>query len=81
MSARYAVVPARGMYGSGEKIHVWRHYGNLPAAQATAAELTRLHRQGMARHGGSSGGYRVIECAISTRAISGYDLDRTPDAR
>ena len=81
MIAKYAVVPARGMYGSGEKIHVWRHYGNLLAAQATAAELTRLHGQGMARHGGSSGGYRVIECAISTRAISGYDLDRTPDAR
>ena len=81
MSARYAVVPARGMYGSGEKIHIWKHYGNLAAAEAAAAELTRLHRQGMARHGGSSGGYRVIECTISTRAISGSDLDRMPDAR
>ena len=78
---KYAVVPQRGMYGSGEKIHIWKHHGNLTAAQAMADELTRLHRQGMARHGGSCGGYRVIECAIGTWAILGHDLDRTPDAR
>lgn len=77
----YAVVPTQGMYGSGDSVRVAHRTDSLEVARKKAASLTRGYQAGMQPHGGSSGGYRVIEWGQDARTISGYSLDRTPDAR
>ena len=77
----YAVVPTQGMYGSGDTVRVARTSGSLARAREVAQRLTRSYRNMMDPYGSSSGGYRVIAWGQTSRTISGYDLDRTPDAR
>ena len=80
-AANFAIVPTAGMYSSGDTVRVARTSNDLAAARKTAARLSSEYRRGMAAHGGSSGGYRVIAWGQADRTISGYSLDRTPDAR
>lgn len=57
---KYAVIPSQGTYGSDSKVHASYRTDDLSRAQAKAEKLTREYQRGMAPHGGSSGGYRVI---------------------
>ena len=79
-TATYAVVPTQGTYGSGDKVRVARICNSLQAAVDTAKRLTKAYQSGMKKYGGSSGGYRVIAWDQDGWTISGYWLDRTPDA-
>ncbi|NCU71572.1 MAG: hypothetical protein EBY66_00925 [Candidatus Fonsibacter lacus] len=79
-TATYAVVPTQGMYGSGDNVRVAQISRSLQAARSIAKRLTQQYQAGMKPYGGSSGGYRVIEWVQTGRTISGYWLDRTPDA-
>ena len=76
----YAVVPTHGMYGSGDNVRVARISNSLQAARKSAKTFTVCYQSYMSKHGGSSGGYRVIAWDQTGRTISGYWLDRTPDA-
>ena len=76
----FAVVPTQGTYGSGDKVRVARICNSLQAARETAKRLTKEYQAGLSRFGGSSGGYRVIAWDQDGWTISGYWLDRTPDA-
>ncbi len=80
----YAVVRSHGCYGSGETIYAVRVCGSLQTAITLAERKTRQYRQAMARHGGSSGGYRVIETHFESRRRAswvGHDLDAILDAQ
>jgi hypothetical protein len=79
-TATYAVVPTQGTYGSGDNVRVARVCRSLQAARKAAKTLTASYQSGMRPYGGSSGGYRVIAWDQTGRTISGYWLDRTPDA-
>ena len=79
-TATYAVVPTQGTYGSGDNVRVARICNSLHDARKTAKRLTKEYQAGLSRFGGSSGGYRVIAWDQDGRTISGYWLDRTPDA-
>jgi len=68
------------MYLSGDYVEVSQISRSLHAARKAAKRLTASYQAGMSRYGGSSGGYRVIEWDRTGRTISGYWLDRTPDA-
>ena len=81
MNNKYAVIPTQGMYQSGDTVHVARTSGSLETARKIARKLTAEYQAGMQRYGGSSGGYRVISWGSADRTISGYALDRTPDAK
>lgn len=77
--SRYAVVPSQGCYGSGEWVYAASLHADLRTAVARAAAATRSYRAAMARYGGSSGGYRVVETEARTRRDAvwlGHDLDR-----
>ena len=76
----FAVVPTQGMYASGDNVRVAQISRSLQAASKAAKRLTASYQAGMKPYGGSSGGYRVIEWVQTGRTISGYWLDRTPDA-
>ena len=76
----FAVVPTQGTYGSGDSVRVARISRSLEAARKAAKRLTKEYQAGLSRFGGSSGGYRVIAWDQAGRTISGYSLDRTPDA-
>jgi len=76
----YAVVPTQGTYGSGDNVRVARVCRSLQAARESAKRMTVSYQSYMSKHGGSSGGYRVIAWDQTGRTISGYWLDRTPDA-
>ena len=77
----FAIVPTQGRYSSGDNVRVARLSNDLDAARKIARELTNGYRRSMSCYGGSSGGYRVIAWGSSDRTISGYSLNRTPDAR
>ena len=79
-TATYAVVPTQGTYTSGDNVRVARISRSLQAARKAAKSLTASYQSGMKPYGGSGGGYRVIEWNQKSRTISGYWLDRTPDA-
>ena len=79
-TTKFAVVPTQGMYGSGDNVRVARILNSLQAARASAKRMTVSYQSYMSKHGGSSGGYRVIAWDQTGRTISGYWLDRTPDA-
>ena len=79
-TTKFAVVPTQGMYGSGDNVRVARILGSLQAARESAKRMTVSYQSYMSKHGGSSGGYRVIAWDQTGRTISGYWLDRTPDA-
>ncbi len=77
----FAIVPTQGMYGSGDNVRVARLSNDFDAARKVARELTGAYRRSMSCYGGTSGGYRVISWGSADRTISGYSLDRTPDAK
>ena len=77
----FAIVSTHGMYSSGDKVRVARLSNDLDAARKVARELTGAYRRSMSCYGGTSGGYRVIAWGSADRTISGYSLDRTPDAK
>ena len=79
-TATYAVVPTQGTYGSSDNVRVARICNSLHDACKTAKRLTKEYQAGLSRFGGSSGGYRVIAWDQDGWTISGYWLDRTPDA-
>jgi hypothetical protein len=68
------------MYASGDNVRVARVCNSLQTARKAAKSLTASYQSGMSHYGGSSGGYRVIAWDQTGRTISGYWLDRTPDA-
>lgn len=79
---RYAIVMSRGRYGSGEKVYASRVCGDLTTARRLAVRWTRHHQAEMARYGGTSGGFRVVETEAQTRREAvwvGHDLNDTPD--
>ena len=80
---RYAVVQSAGRHGSGETVYAAGVCAELGRARSLAAQYTRAHKRSMARYGGTSGGYRVIEVHDSIRSrrdVSwmGMDLDGIP---
>jgi len=77
----FAIVPTQGMYGSGDSVRVARLSNSLDAARKVARELTGSYRRSMSCYGTTSGGYRVIAWGSAGGTISGYRLDRTPDAK
>ena len=77
----FAIVPTQGRYSSGDNVRVAQLSNDLDAARKTAKRLSSSYQSGMRPYGGSSGGYRVIAWGSADRTISGYSLDRTPDAR
>jgi hypothetical protein len=78
----FAVVPSCGMYGSGDIVRVARATNSLETARKIAKKFTTEHRNGMARFGGTSGGYRVVSLGAGRdHTWLGRELDRTPDAR
>ena len=79
-TATFAVVPTQGMYSSGDNVRVARICNSLQDARKTAKRLTAEYQAGVSRFGGSTGGYRVIAWDQAGWTISGYSLDRTPDA-
>ena len=84
IAIRYAVVRTHGCYGQSETVYAARVSDTLDAAERYAASRTRAHRSAMARYGGTSGGYRVVEVAPDATRTSlswrGIDLDSIPDA-
>lgn len=74
MQYPYAVVPSHGCYGSGSKVRPLCRATTLEAAKKKAAKATREYRAAMAKHGGSSGGYRVIKS--NDAWWYGHELDR-----
>ena len=72
----YAVVESRGMHGSGEKVRAVYRTNDLARAKKKAEKFTREYRESMERHGGSSGGYRVVESENSEWL--GNDIDSIP---
>lgn len=57
--AQYAVIAGPGMHGAQvAPISVHSDFG---LAYHEAIRLTRAHRRSMARHGGSSGEFRVVD--------------------
>ena len=76
----YAVVPTPGTYSSGDSVRVARISQSLQAARKVAKRLAASYQSGMKPYGDSSGGYRVVAWDQTGRTISGYSLDRTPDA-
>jgi hypothetical protein len=82
--SRYAVVPSQGCYGSGDRVSAEQVCDTRAAALTLAARLTVRYRARMRRHGGSSGGYRVVETEAGSAAETswlGHALDRTPSVR
>ena len=77
----FAIVPTQGRYSSGNSVRVTQLSNDLDAARKIAKLFSASYQSGMRPYGGSSGGYRVIAWGSSDRTISGYSLDRTPDAR
>jgi len=80
---RYAVVPAPGCYGSGDLVSAITTCADLDRALQIAQRETTKYRVAMAPHGGSSGGYRVVETDATTRSETcwgGWELDSLPDA-
>lgn len=77
----FAVVPTQGRYSSGDIVRIAETASDLSTARAIASRLTKEYQSMMKPHGGSSGGYRVIAWGSADRTISGYSLDRTPDAK
>lgn len=77
----YAVVPTQGRYGSGEVVSPFASdiSGNLAKLRREAKRATREYQRAMAPHGGSGGGYRVVE--YFGDSWYGHDLDRTPDVQ
>ena len=75
----YAIVPSPGRYGSGEQVRPVRRGDDLAALQTAAERMTRTHQQAMRKHGGTSGGYRVVTWG-SYPSVTGWVLDRSPDA-
>ena len=74
---KYAVIPSQGMYGSGSNVNTLYRTDDLTRAKQRAASMSRAHRDGMKRHGGTSGGYRVIEWGCDgTHVGLGHDADR-----
>lgn len=83
MSAYYAVVPSHGRYGSGDRVTALSVHGERAEAIRRAARATRQFQDAMRRHGGTSGGYRVVETDYSTiddASWLGHELDRKPSA-
>lgn len=74
----YAVVPSQGRYGSGTTVLVYRRSNSLEAARRAAEKASREFQGAMARHGGTSGGYRVVRWDRGDDRIEGYALDRCP---
>lgn len=77
----YAIVPSRGRYGSGSKERPARVCRSLTLALRLASRWTRAHQAAMRPHGGTSGGWRVVEVAVPRRDMVwwyGHDLDRVP---
>ena len=82
IESRYAVVPSRGCYGSGDTVRALRVCRDLRTAVRLATAGTREYRRGMP--GYTSGGYRVVETDARTRADAvwlGHDLDRDPGVK
>ena len=77
----FAIVPTQGRYSSGDNVRVARLSNDLDSARKIARKLSGEYQRGMRPYGGSSGGYRVIAWGSTDRTISGYWLDRTPDAK
>lgn len=77
----FAIVPTQGRYSSGEKVLVAQLSNDLATARKNARKLSEEYQRAMQPYGGSSGGYRVIPWGSADRTISGYALDRTPDAK
>lgn len=73
---RYAVIPSHGCYGSGSKVHPVSRHRTIEAAEKKAAKATREYQDAMRRHGGSSGGYRVVEWPHGEQWVWGHDADR-----
>lgn len=74
---KYAVIPSQGMYGSASRVEAVYRTDDLRRAKARAESLTRSYRDGMRRHGGTSGGYRVIKWGQAGSYIGlGHNADR-----
>ena len=77
----YAVVPNQGCYGSGSQVRPDHRTNSIETARKVAARFTRRYKAAMSRHGGSGGGYRVIEWSgreATVGYILGCDLGRRP---
>ena len=74
----YAVIPGPGMHGSGDRVRAVYRTDDLARAHRKAEQATSNYRAMMAPHGGSSGGYRVVEWRGAHKSCMGVDADRMP---
>lgn len=73
----YAVIASAGRHGSGDLVVPAYTTTDLARAKKRAEKMTREFRAGMAKHGGTSGGYVVVEGSRSSRWL-GHEADRLP---
>jgi len=78
---RYAIVPSHGCYSSESRVRPLRVMNDPERAKRLANRWTVEHRREMAKHGGTSGGFRVVETTARTRrnvSWRGHELDHEP---
>ena len=77
----YAIVLARGCYGSGTRVSAERLMSSLEDAQELAEKWTRDAREELRRYcGANSFGYRVVALDGCEPEWLGWELDQWPTA-
>ena len=74
----YAVIEGPGMHDGAEELVTLFRGDNLARGCQVAREATDSYRKAMSRHGGSSGGYRVVRWGEAGVAITGRLADSLP---
>lgn len=77
MATTYAVIPSTGRHASGDLVLPAYATADLGRARKRAAKMTAEFQARMSRHGGTSGGYVVVEGTRSSRWL-GHEADRLP---
>jgi hypothetical protein len=81
---KYAIVLSQGMYYQGDRIRPERICQDFATASKLAWGWTKSYQRAMAPHGGSSGGYRVIEvddsATVKNTVWFGHEIDLIPTA-
>ncbi len=78
---RYAIVPSQGRYSSGNIVYATQVCRDFEKAKKLARQWTKEYQASMRKHGGTSGGYRVVVTTATNKRSAkwlGHELDRIP---